>query len=237
LNSLVRPQALSWVKALIAALPDAAIAVVCGITWFAPYRFGPYTIKWIVTLMLVEFIVVHSAGFMGSVAYGDLPRLKKGLTLAGLTLFYTAFTAGFSAVMHAWWPLVSFWILCLNRMLGALIGQPAKESEKAFVKASWASAVLFFVLGAFATTVLPVPRFGITAEAAAAQHFGSTGGIWIDYPHRPVAFAVLYFAATALWELFGWRSFSGKRQARSTGRILAERQALAEELTRKLNQS
>jgi hypothetical protein len=189
----------SYVKALSAAIPDAAIAVGCLITWFDPYRFGETTVKWIVTLMLLEFIVVHSAGFMGVAAYSSLPRLKKIGALAGLTLLYSLFAGGFSAAMHSWWPLVSFWILCVNRMMGAVLGQPVKQSQMSWVGASWGVGAGLYVLGAMVTVMPPMPAFGITAEVIARQNFGDTGGLWIDEPQRAVAFAALYFGATAAW--------------------------------------
>jgi hypothetical protein len=230
----VKPSILDSLKALAAALPDAAIAVGCLLTWFAPNLFGEYTVKWVVTLMLLEFIVVHSAGFMGITAYSRLPKLKKAGALLGLTLFYSLFAGGFSWAMHSWWPLVSFWVLCINRMLGGLLGQPPKGGEMAFVASSWGVGAGLYVLGALATVMLPLPAFGISADVIAHQNFGGVSGLWVEEPQRAVAFAFLYFGATALWEFYGVRAFGRKGPARQPGDAMGERMALAEELRKRM---
>jgi hypothetical protein len=189
------------------ALPDAAIALACLVSWFAPNLLGPQTIQWIVSLMLLEFVVVHSAGFMGLVGTFAMPRGKKIAALVGLAAFYSLFAGGFSLGFHSWWPLISFWSLCLNRMLGGFLGQPPKGARFAFTVAGWVAGFVFYLAGVTITCILPIPAFGITPQVVAAQNFRNISGLWVDEPQRAVLFGVLYFSAVALWEFAGWRMF------------------------------
>jgi hypothetical protein len=122
--------------------------------------------------------------------------------MAMLVAFYTLLVAAFSAAFRSWWPLAAFWGLSLNRMLPILLGQAPKEDEKALVLRGWVAGVLFY-LGFVSLTVLaPVPELGLTPRVVAS--LGLPGeGLWIDEPHRALAFGFLYFAVTAISGAFG----------------------------------
>src|SRR5262249_56195850 len=52
----------------LSAVPDFGFAGACLVTWFRPTAFGNRMVHHIAMVMLLEFFVVHSAGFMGVVA-------------------------------------------------------------------------------------------------------------------------------------------------------------------------
>ena len=104
----------AFLPAMLAAAPDIGLAAVFLIVWLAPEAAPAGTLTWLLLVMLLEFIIVHSSGFMG------------------------------------------------------------------------------------------VPRFGLTREFVAGESLPSSG-LWVDEPHRMVAFGFLYFAATAISELHGHR--------------------------------
>lgn len=205
-----RPSLGDW----ITALPDLGMAAFCALVWVAPGRVGGQAVRYILLVMLLEFIVVHSAGFMGVAAFGTrrtgpLGRLGPAGAIVALGLFYSLFVAGFSAAFHAWWPLGAFWILTANRLLALLVARPADTDEaRALIIRGWAAGAVCYLLGAFATTLLPVPRFGITDEVVAAQQL-SGGGMWVDQPWRAVAFGVLYFGVV------GWSELRAHRWGRA----------------------
>lgn len=187
---------------LITALPDLGMAVFCLMAWLAPERFGPSVVGYIVLVMLLEFIVIHSAAFMGSLAVGAVevkPMLRWGPTagIVGLGLFYSLFVLGFCLAFHTWWPMGAFWLLTLNRLLGTIVGQgeTAAESRK-LIATGWGVGAMAYLLGAFATMLLPIPRLGIRDGL-----HGVGGGLWVDEPWRAVAFGVVYFGLVGWYEL------------------------------------
>ena len=186
--------------ATLSALPDIGFAAVFLITWLRPSTFGPFMVKWLLVVMLVEFIIIHSAAFMGVVAFGPGGRAGRGARIVGLGAFYTLFAGAMSWVFRSWWPITAFWGQTLNRLLGVILGQAPSADQKAFVMSGWAAAVVFYLLGCFATIALPVPRLGITPAVVAAQKIPG-GGLWVDHPEKVIAFGVVYFGLTAWSEL------------------------------------
>lgn len=191
---------------LITALPDLGMAVFCLVAWVDPERVGASAIGYIVLVMLLEFIVVHSAAFMGSVAVGAVEvkqMLRWGRTagILGLGLFYSLFVLGFCLAFHTWWPMAGFWILTLNRLLGTIIGQGETDEEtRKLIATGWGVGAMAYLFGAFATVLLPVPRLGIDATATAVADLPGEG-LWIEEPWRAVAFGVIYFGLVGWYEL------------------------------------
>lgn len=191
---------------LLAALPDFIIAGAAILTWVRPSVLGVSNVGYFVLLMLLEFVVVHSAGFMGAVAFGKEPKIGRVAAILGLALFYTLFVGAFALVFHKTWPLWSFWLLVLNRMAGVLLGQGGDDSSTAAVaRAGWGAGVMFYVMSGFLTIVLPLPHLGVTPEVIAAQHFTGSG-LWVSQPWRAVAMAAVYYTLQGVSTLkaHGW---------------------------------
>ena len=170
------------------------------VTWLHPYAFGEKMVAYLMLMMLMEFINVHSAGFMGFMLISDTSKAKKSLGIVGFGLFYSIFVVGFSLAFDAWWPAWAFWAMTGNRLLGLLIGQAPQGRERNFVIGSWALGVFFYLAFVFVTSIAPVPTFGLTEEVIGAQNL-SGGGLWIDEPQRVIAFGFLYFMAVAISEV------------------------------------
>jgi hypothetical protein len=192
--------------ALVNALSDFAFAGMFLVTWIAPGTFGVQTVRFLMLVMLMEFVVVHSSAFMGNVVVSRADRGARSITLLGFGLLYSLFAGAFSLAFKSWWPIVTFWSQTLNRLLGVLLGQVPDEDQKAFVMHTWAASALFYLVGCLATVLLPVPHLGITPEVIAAQHI-TAGGLWVDQPQRVLAFGVIYFM------LNGWSDLRGHRWA------------------------
>lgn len=186
----------------LAALPDFGLAAFALITWIRPSVFGLHWIRWFVLLMLVEFIVVHSSAFLGTIAFSreSAVRRIKGTIL--VSLFYTVFLVGFALGFKTWWPIVTFWLLSANRLAGVLLGQAPSGAEQELIKRGWAAGAVFYILGVMVTILLPLPRLGINPHVVAQLDLPGSGE-WISHPHRAVAFAFVYFLAVALSERKG----------------------------------
>jgi hypothetical protein len=203
----------AWLAGLVQAVPDLGLSAVFLITWLRPDTFGPEFVKRLVLVMLLEFIVIHSAGFMGAATVSAASPVRRGLVILGFGLFYSLFTGAFSLAFHTSWPFLSFWVLTANRMLGVVISPVADLKEANVVMAGWALTVVAYLGCCFLTVLVPIPRFGITAEVVQRQAF-SGGGLWIDQPHTAIAFGFLYFLVVGLGEMLlvgRFASIQGRR--------------------------
>jgi len=182
---------------VLQAIPDAALAAAFALAWARPDIAAPWLVRDLVLVMLYEFIVVHSTGFMGAAWFAATGRRGRVLMVLGLGLLYTLFVGGFAAAFGTWWPLLAFWGLTLNRALPMLLRQARPGEEGALVLRTWVAGVIFYLGFTALTVVADVPPLGLTPDVAAAVDLPG-GGLWIDEPHRALAFGSLYFAATAL---------------------------------------
>jgi hypothetical protein len=190
---------------ILSALPDLGLGVAFLITLFQPKALGDSMVKYAMLTMLLEFIVIHSAAFMGLVLWGPLPTLKKiGATL-GLGVMYSTFLLAFWLALDEFWPIWAFWGLIANRMASALLSRDGSEKVHARMVAGWGLSVLWYLLWVFATTLLPMPAFGITPDVIATSGIGGEG-LWVDQPYRVVIAGAGYFLSQGVTELLGWNS-------------------------------
>ncbi|OGS59161.1 MAG: hypothetical protein A3J79_04385 [Elusimicrobia bacterium RIFOXYB2_FULL_62_6] len=174
---------------LSAALPCFAMSLRLFTVWKDPLsvdsggwvRFG-------VGIMIVEFLVVHSGGIFGAYAAGRLGGPRYAIFL--LPLFYGVFAAVISFAFKNRSLLTYFAFIMAGRL--AAIGVPLLREDAAYL-GSRAGVALVLYMGMVVLTLIPLPRGGITPEAAGCSMSGSGSGVWVDYPHRPLLAGALYF--------------------------------------------
>lgn len=194
------PRDASWGGAIIAALPDFILAGLFVYTWLHPMALHPLMVKRLVGVVALEFIVVHSAPFAGLVATSDAAWPKRIGALIGLGALYMLFAWGFAVAFDSSWPMVAFFALMLNRMLGVLIGAVPGESQKKFMASCWVVGAIAYLGSTFATVATPLPTLGVTPAVIAAQHF-TIGGIWPEQPYRALALGAMYFTLVGVWQI------------------------------------
>lgn len=187
------------IRRVFSAAPDIALGSTYLITWINPGAFDTNLLPYLTLMMALEFIVIHSAGFMGVVALSDARRHRRVAGIIGLGVFYSIFVVGFAVLFGRWWPVWAFWSLTLNRLTGVIFSTGSGH-DTAGVQAGWGVSALFYLVGAFATTFLPIPRFGITPEIARTAAIAGEG-LWVDEPHRMIAFGAAYFLGQAAVDL------------------------------------
>jgi hypothetical protein len=200
--------------AVVNALPDFAFAAVFLVTWFAPGALGAGTVERLLLVMMLEFVIIHSAAFMGTLALRPADRGRKSLSMVALGFFYSIFAGAMSLAFRTWWPLAAFWVQTGNRLLGVLSGRPPAGTERAQVMSSWVVSVVLYLGCVGVTSVLPIPPLGLTAPVIDALHLPGSG-VWVDEPYRVIAFGFLYFALTGWWELVGPAWLARRIPARS----------------------
>ena len=196
----------------LSALPDFALGATFLIAWVAPLTLPAGTIPHLLLVILMEFIIIHSSVFLGNVVISPLPRKAKLIGMLAIGSFYTIFAGAFSLGFHSSWPLLSFWALMLNRMLGVLIGQAPSGQEKLLVQRTWAATAVFYLLFCALTIVLPIPHLGLTREAILSLHLPGRGA-WITDTQRAMACGFFYFTAVALSEINGHALFGARGAA------------------------
>ncbi|GHB95282.1 hypothetical protein [Thermomonas carbonis] len=187
----------------VVAAPDAITAGFFLLLWLVPHWLWADALRTGLLMMLVEFILVHATGFLGSMAMtnpGNTRRRWKPILLfAG---FYLLFIAAWSWSFEAWWPLLAFAWLVAGKL--ALAWQPLADADKAErLRSEWGISVLAYLGGVFITMLLPLPRLGLTSTVVAAADLPGSGE-WVDKPHTVVAFGLLYFGVLAISKLRGW---------------------------------
>jgi hypothetical protein len=186
---------------LLQAAPDAALALLFVCAWIAPTAGRPELVQHLMLVMLLEFIIIHSSAFMGSLWVHERGG-TAALGVLGLGAFYTLFVGGFALAFHTWWPIGVFWGLTLNRLLPILLGQAPRGEEAALLGRSWATHALLYLLGVGLTVVLPVPRLGLTPDVVGGLHLIGSG-LWVSQPWRLIAFGALYFGGVAVSGAYG----------------------------------
>lgn len=185
---------------LVSALPDLVLASGFAAAWINPSAPGVPTVRRLVMIVLLEFFIVHSSGFMGVVAFGDRPRWKTAALTLGLGGFYTLFLVAFSMGFKDWWLLGSFWMLMANRLLGLVLGQAPDEKRQGFIMGTWAMTVAAYLFAVAIGAAANVPALGITPAVVRGQGF-TVGGLWTEHPESALAAGAIYFAVVGLWEL------------------------------------
>lgn len=201
-------------RRVVLALPDAITCALFVLTWLEPFRFGPDAVKTGLIVMLLEFLVVHSSGFFAVLVYDpETSRGRRTLYVLGLSLFYLLFVLAWALSFSEWWPLGAFaWLI--GSRLGAIWLAPVPlEVERTRQIVLWALSVVLYLAGVGATIESPLPHFGITPEVVPALGIEG-GGLWLEQPHRVIAFGAVYFGALAMAKLLvPW--FSARRDEES----------------------
>jgi hypothetical protein len=183
-------------RLLFSAGSDFALAAAFLITWHAPYTFGEHAVRGFMYLMLIEFLVVHSTGFLGAIAAKDMAFGLRAMMYGFLLLFDGLMAGAFSVSYGGWWPFLCMTMQCLGKAQTVLM-KPQDDEAQSRVMAHWAGMTALFLAGVFLTVVYDVPAYGITAEVIARQEF-TVGGLWPEQPYRVIAFGAIYFTGLGL---------------------------------------
>jgi hypothetical protein len=185
------------------ALPDAITAAACLAVWIAPLAFGLGAVKTVVLMMLMEFLLVHGAGFFTVVAFmDDMTKPMRLLAMGGLLLFYALFVGVFAGLFHAWWPVWVFLWLAIAKAAWIFSAPRDRAGEMNRQMTAWAFSVAAYLAAVFAGLMLPVPRLGIHADLVPSLGLPGSGE-WMERPHVAVASMTFYYLALAAFKY--WR--------------------------------
>lgn len=173
-------------------LPELGLGAVFIATWVNPAWVGVGMVKFALELMLLEFILIHSAGFMGLRASAHESMARRLAAIAGYGLFYSMFVLGFCLALHIWRPMWTFWIVTVQRMAADFLDPKPTDETKAWFSLSLGVNAAFYLAATFMTLILPLPRLAVTRAVRDALDINGSG-LWQSEPHRVVVMAGLYY--------------------------------------------
>jgi hypothetical protein len=194
-------QSLTFFQRLANALPDAITAGIFLYAWIAPLRWRETLVAELMLVMLVEFILIHSAPFLGNIVLASDDALKKRLVaFAGFATLYSLFIGGFALAFKSWWPVIAFTWLITAKLVMLVTDRRHSERQKQRMRGYWGVSAGLYLLAVFASLFIPLPEFGITRQGA-AYGITSSGGAWVSHPHIAIAAGFLYFGLLATTKL------------------------------------
>jgi hypothetical protein len=187
------------VACLSSAIPYALLAWTLLQVWVDPLSVADGA--WVrtgMTLMLMEFLAVHSGMFMGGLAASAESPWKRYSLFMGLLLFYFVFAIAFAASSNSTEAYITFMILMIGRYVTVVLS--SRESRTQFAERS-GIAVAVYMIAVFGSFFLPLPELGLTQDMVELTFPDHGGGEWERNPHIPIAAGVFYFSVLALFEI------------------------------------
>ncbi len=165
--------------------------------WYEPQNYPTTKISNFVTLMIFEFVMVHSGIFMAF--------MPKRLSLFIFVPFYGVFALIFNSFVENDSILIIYLIAVFNRMRFAfsdvsseIKGQAAMRS----VFSAFAYFVLIFVVLIFQSYI---PHLGLTPDFLNYSGYFNTinaTGNFVESPHIAICFGVIYYLVLACVEYY-----------------------------------
>ena len=187
------------------AMPELFASALYFVAWISPASLSSELLRSLVLAMLVEFLVLHSTIFLTVLGAGGIASRKlPTLAVLGLGAIYLIFAGAFALAFHSWMPVYIIGWLVGSRLVTLWI-DPRGEDEAARQVRLWAWGTFLYLLFAFATSIPPVPAFGVDGDTIERMHLPGSG-LWISEPQRPIAMGAFYFGLLGLAELRGSRA-------------------------------
>ncbi len=194
----VLPPRLSFERRLGSATLDLLMAAVFLWCWIAPGAWRPAFVSELATLMLMEFLAIHSSLLM---LRPDSREGGKGASLvAGLLvmLFYIPIAGAVAYSQRSWWAFFAMAWLVSSRVLTVLAGRGSADFEWKRTRFYWLISALLYVATVFAALFLPVPLLGFTGSSKFVWDIWVN--FWVD-PEEMMAWGFLYFSALGALKL------------------------------------
>ncbi len=156
--------------------------------------------------------MLHSGGFMGALAMGNIRPVRKLLMFLGLAVFYGLFALGFSLAVGSWAVMKIYGFLMAGRYLTVMT---AGREGKTLLLVRSAVGVVAYLGSVFLTLFVHLPAGGISYDVLERVYPGRGEGIWEQQPQVAIAAAVLYFTVMGLFEV-------GVGMRRGGGEVLAD---------------
>ena len=188
------------IAGLASAIPYIILVWTLIQVWVSPMSVSNgLWVRYGVGLMALEFIILHSGVFMGSMAASTESRTKRVLAFFGLFIFYSAFAYGFAEIVDSFEILYVYGFLMLGRFITIVIASGEGKSE-ILIRSGFGAVV--YMAAVFGTIFIPIPKLGITHDVLESVYPNRGGGEWEQNPEIAIAAGIIYFSALALFEIY-----------------------------------
>lgn len=188
---------------IASALPDVVSAGLFLWVWIDPSAWRHDLVAQLMLVMLLEFILVHSAPFLGgAVMAHDQPRWTRIRVVLGLGSIYLLFVGAWAWMFQSLWAVGAFVWLLGSKMVAIMLNRQSDQDAKHEQSALWGLSVMFYLVAVIGTVVIPLPELGVTLHGHAYGIPGS--GAWVSDPHIVLAAGVVYFSLLAMSKLGRW---------------------------------
>jgi hypothetical protein len=178
------------------AMAGSGSLIIAGIyllTWARPSVMGNDSVEIMVLMLILEFILIHSAPFLALTLEAPGSLTKRVLTTLGVSAIYAIVTFAVAASFHNWVPVVIFGSAVLNKFFTFFFHRVKVEDPTAREK-RWAFSGICYLGCVFISVFVPVPKLG-----AYSLH---GNGIWMSSPEQALAAAAVYFSLLGFYELY-----------------------------------
>lgn len=179
----------------LAAAPDLALGTAFLTTWIAPNLLGAGRARLATRLMVLEFIVVHSAVLVGFVATRHRLRIVNAAWGLGVSAGYALFVQVIANMTGETWMVWSFFALTANRLMTLVVPGVPDGRRAAQLGTRWVMSTLLYVAWLFVTTFVPIPALGVVPSEVGFSE--REGGLWVKEPQRVLVAAAGYFFSQA----------------------------------------
>lgn len=170
--------------------------------WYDPQLEDAPRIYNLLSLMIFEFIMVHSGIFMAA--------FPKKISLFIFVPFYGIFALIFNAIMDDNTIIYIYMLVVFNRMRFAFADVPNWMHARAIIVS--VAAMLIYMVLIFVSLFGILPKLGLDEEYLIVSNFASiakTSGEFVDAPYKAISFGFIYYIALALLEGYMIKTNSG----------------------------
>jgi len=167
--------------------------------WRDPFKYGKRKgVRGAVALFIMEFIILHSGA-----ATAFVFRAKEGVGgmlggMAALAGMYGIFVAAISFAFGGWDLFASTAILMGGRAVSAAMFMSGRDMD--WLLAHSTVGVLLYMLMTI-VSLCALPKWGMQGEKMRGVEAPPGSGHWVEFPHRCVGAAAIYFFLLGLLEV------------------------------------
>jgi len=196
----MQPSPVKFIGSVCSGLSCLYLAYALIGVWLEPMNWdNGHWVRFGVGLLLLEFLLLHSAAMFAAVAQSDKPPQAKRRHMLLMSGMYLLMCLGFSLAMDSFTLLAILGTVTVSRVVTTLVGEQQTGMPK---RAAYGTVVYLLCVGL--TVVTEFPQMGITKEVLDAVYPTRGGGLWERYPQNAIVGGALYFGIMGLLEIFVW---------------------------------